>query len=78
MPYANWDWKPPFFFGEGEWHIVAPDGKIGACARTWREGEAVHGPNHAVEIHEDGSITVSPSLVMPSGWHGWLRAGVFC
>lgn len=37
---------------------------------------------HTVEEHDDGTITVSPSLVMPASregerWHGWLRHGVF-
>jgi hypothetical protein len=32
---------------------------------------------HTVTEHEDGTITVEPSLVMPDGWHGWLRRGVF-
>jgi hypothetical protein len=38
---------------------------------------------HTVTEHEDGKITVSPSLIMPAlgdgmRWHGWLRHGVFC
>jgi hypothetical protein len=33
--------------------------------------------NHVVTEHVDRTITVNPSLVMPSGWHGWLRAGVW-
>jgi len=32
---------------------------------------------HTVAEHADGSITVSPSLVMSNGWHGWLREGIF-
>jgi hypothetical protein len=32
---------------------------------------------HSVDEHDDGTITVSPSLVMWQGWHGWLRRGVF-
>ncbi len=43
------------------------DGAIGSL----KEG------GHEVIEHSDGTITVSPSLVMPSGWHGWLRRGVF-
>lgn len=35
------------------------------------------GENHTVTDHEDGTITVEPSLVMRNGWHGWLRRGVF-
>lgn len=38
--------------------------------------------NHSVIEHEDGTITVSPSLVLtrPDGseaYHGWLKAGVW-
>jgi hypothetical protein len=35
------------------------------------------GENHTVTEHEDGTITVEPSLVMHNGWHGWLRHGEF-
>lgn len=73
MPYSGWDHKPSFFHGEGEWHIVDPTGGVGAIGRITDE----HPAAHTVEIHEDGSITCNPSLVMPSGWHGWLRRGVF-
>lgn len=45
-----------------EWYVVDPTGGAGAI-RT-----AVHN----VTEHPDGTITVSPSLVMPSGWHGFL------
>jgi hypothetical protein len=37
---------------------------------------------HTVTEHDDGSVSVEPSLVMPSfddehpGFHGWLRHGV--
>lgn len=71
MPYSLWYHKPSFFLGEGEWHIIAPDGKIGAIGRITNEHQAAH----TVEIHDDGSITCSPSLVMPSGWHGYLVKG---
>jgi hypothetical protein len=62
--------KPSFFLGEGEVHITRPDGRDRGV-RTHDAREA-----HTIEIHEDGSITVSPSFVMPLGWHGWLRRGV--
>ena len=36
---------------------------------------------HTVEEHEDGSITVSPSIVVDTPgvayWHGWLERGVW-
>lgn len=73
MPYSIWERKPSFFIGEGEWYIIAPDGLIGAIGRITKDKPAAH----TVQIHDDGSITCSPSLVMPSGWHGWLIKGVF-
>ena len=73
MPYSSWQHKPSFFLGDGEWHLIAPDGKIGAIGRITAERPAAH----TITIHKDGSITCSPSLVMPSGWHGFLRAGIW-
>lgn len=49
------------------WIITAPDGSKGSLTAD----------SHTVTEHEDGTITVEPSLVMPSGWHGWLRRGRF-
>lgn len=48
------------------WYIVCPNGDV--C--TIRD-------NHQVTEHEDGTITVSPSIVAPHGgrWHGFLRHG---
>ena len=48
------------------WHIVAPDGS--ACSLN----PAVH----TVIEHDDGTITVQPSIVT-STWHGWLTKGEF-
>lgn len=51
--------------GDDYWYVLAPDGGAGALA-----------PNvHQVTEHEDGAITVSPSIVMPNGWHGFLTQG---
>jgi hypothetical protein len=37
--------------------------------------------NHEVTEHEDGTITVSPSILIRRGrgkeWHGWLERGVW-
>jgi hypothetical protein len=37
--------------------------------------------NHDVTEHEDGTITVSPSILVTTGdgrrWHGYLRRGVW-
>lgn len=73
MPYAVWDHKPSFFLGEGEWHVMDPTGGVGALGRITPDRPAAH---TWIE-HEDGSITFSPSLVMPSGWHGFLQRGIF-
>ena len=49
--------------------------RYGAALGSLREGI------HTVEEHADGTITVNPSIIMPSNgperWHGWLRHGVF-
>lgn len=48
------------------WHVVAPDGS----------GCSLNPKIHTVTEHEDGTITVMPSIVT-STWHGWLTQGVF-
>lgn len=47
------------------WYAMAPNGHIGALV------------THDVVEHDDGTITVAPSIVMPLGWHGWLDHGVW-
>lgn len=53
----------------GIWHCVTPNGHVGNLSR------------HEVTEHEDGTITVSPSILVSddSGelWHGYLREGVW-
>lgn len=74
MPYALWEMGPPSsFLGDGEWHIIDPTGGIGAIGRDELGKPAAH----TVTIHEDGTITCNPSLVMPGGWHGFLIRGEF-
>lgn len=51
----------------GVWYVVDPDGKAGAILPSL----------HTITEHEDGTITCSPSLVMPCGWHGYLERGVW-
>ena len=38
-------------------------------------------PNHTITEHEDGTITVSPSILFNEpgapGWHGYLERGVW-
>ncbi len=54
-------WRTP----DGHWEIVDPAGAIGRL------------DNHTVTEHEDGTITVSPSILNPNpgGWHGFLERG---
>lgn len=84
MSYANWEHVPSFFLGVGEWHVIDPTGGCGAIGRHWIEtlknGAKVERlPAHTWEIHADGTVSFSPSLVMPgpNGWHGFLVRGVF-
>lgn len=51
----------------GVWYAVDPTGCAGAIIRA----------NHTTSEHDDGSITCTPSLVTPSGWHGVLERGVW-
>ena len=51
------------------WMVRTPNGHLGNLG------------NHEVVEHEDGTITVSPSILVsdPSGelWHGYLEGGVW-
>jgi hypothetical protein len=54
------------------WSMRLPNGMIGDI----KEGI------HTVTVHEDNTITVSPSILMSAGdpkynWHGYLEHGVF-
>jgi hypothetical protein len=48
------------------WQVKAPDGSM--CS--------LNPAIHTVVEHEDGTITVTPSIVT-STWHGWLEKGVW-
>jgi hypothetical protein len=48
------------------WQIRAPDGS----------GCSLNPAVHTVTEHEDGTITVMPSIVTDT-WHGWLTKGEF-
>lgn len=74
MPYDTWTHRPSFFLGDGEWHLIAPDGRIGAIGRKTKEKPVA---DHTWVEHDDRTVTFSPSLVMPSGWHGFLQHGVW-
>ena len=53
------------------WQITAPDGSL--CS--------LNPEIHVVTEHEDGTITVEPSIDLsyrsPPGWHGHLTRGLF-
>lgn len=56
---------------DGKWWAVTPNGGPAACL-----------DDHAVTEHEDGTITVSPSILADEdvvgpgrAWHGWLERG---
>jgi len=51
---------------------------IGDFLGTLGDGTGKHG--HVVAEHEDGTITVSPSILISDGkssWHGFLEKGVW-
>lgn len=55
---------------DGTWHAATPNGHIANLAR------------HRVTEHEDGMITVAPSILVsrPKGeqlWHGFLERGIW-
>jgi hypothetical protein len=52
---------------DGMWYVRPPRGHGG------------HLDGHTVTEHEDGTITVSPSILdpEPGGWHGYLEHGVW-
>lgn len=55
---------------DGEWYATTPNGLRGGLA------------SHDVVEHEDGTITVTPSILCEGGpehlkWHGWLTRGVW-
>ena len=57
-------------FPHGEFMVMLPNGITG-CIRT-----------HKIEEHEDGTITVSPSILFEKdniqpGWHGYLEKGIW-
>ena len=51
------------------WYIRDPTG----------DASSIRLEHHSVTEFEDGTITVSPSIVVRhgNGWHGWLRRGVW-
>lgn len=53
----------------GVWYAMSPNGLLANLA------------NHSVTEHEDGTVTVSPSILVSRGnelsWHGYLERGVW-
>lgn len=64
-------WEPGEYgkHGNGDWYCVTPNGHMGGLKL------------HEVTEHEDGTITVSPSILVSSPteqlWHGYLERGVW-
>lgn len=53
---------------DDKWYAVTPNGMLAGLA------------NHAITEHEDGTITVSPSILVrghDGEWHGYLERGVW-
>jgi hypothetical protein len=77
--------------GEQWWFNIDPDGEMGRLKREGEDGPGT--PFHQVVEHEDGTITVCPSIqgrvidsanvhgagpiTTKAGWHGWLQRGVW-
>lgn len=72
-PGDYWKVTDPSWFPEGhplpQWYANTPDGMAANLAK------------HEVVEHEDGTITVSPSILVARGeereFHGFLRSGVW-
>jgi hypothetical protein len=76
---SEWNWAvgeepQPGDYGkqpDGKWYCVTPSGRYGGLEK------------HQIVEHEDGSITVSPSILVSepqvddTPWHGYLEHGVW-
>ena len=51
------------------WIMKAPNGDLGS----------LRGSVHQIVEHDDGTLTVSPSIQFETGqrWHGYLKAGIW-
>lgn len=47
------------------WYVCDPTGAVGRLTE------------HTVTEHEDGTISVTPSILAPGGWHGYLERGIW-
>lgn len=55
--------------GDDNWYAVPPDTDLVANLSA-----------HKIEEHEDGTITVAPSILVQNGkesWHGFLKRGLW-
>jgi hypothetical protein len=52
---------------DGCWYAMDPTGGIGTILPSI----------HRIVENDDGTISLSPSLVMPGGWHGFLERGLW-
>lgn len=70
------------------WWVCDPAGRVGQVGGRRRTLEPVadllipveHPPvvePWQITEHEDGAITVRPSILDPDGWHGWLERGIW-
>jgi hypothetical protein len=63
--------KPGNYFklSDGSWFVMSPSGESGRVSE----------PMWKIIEHEDGTITVFPSIFFdsPNGWHGFLERGVW-
>lgn len=67
-------------FDDGDYCLNPVDGKV--WHRLPGTPYVTRTGTHTIEEHEDGTITVSPSILSKFGdgtisWHGWLRRGVW-
>lgn len=66
------DFQTPGAYGQvgGGWLVCLPTGEL--CSMN---------AGHDITEHEDGTITVSPSILMRADrgtpWHGWLEKGIW-
>ena len=78
--YVKWTGADPMLVvrdGEQQWIVRLPNGHVGR----------LHSRNHTFTVHEDGSLTLSPSILFTAierptkppipGWHGYLERGVW-
>jgi hypothetical protein len=56
---------------DGVWYAMCPQGRT-----VYNLGLLGALSGHEVTEHDDGTLTVSPSIVA-DGWHGWLERGVW-